>query len=90
MNIHFKVFASYNILQYMCDCIHVLIFVTVSKCRKSPKLTSIVITDNLSVSNRDTHDTASYIHGDLASDLWHQSPIVTPTTACILNLVIDS
>jgi hypothetical protein len=27
----------------MCDIIHVLIFVTVSKCRKSPKLTNIVI-----------------------------------------------
>ena len=27
----------------MCDFIHVLIFVTVSKCRKSPKLTNIVI-----------------------------------------------
>ena len=43
MNTHFKVFASYNILQYMCDFIHVLIFVTVSKCRKSPKLANIVI-----------------------------------------------
>jgi hypothetical protein len=31
------------ILQYLCDFIHVLIFVTVSKCRKSPKLTNIVI-----------------------------------------------
>jgi hypothetical protein len=39
----FKVFASYNILQYMCDLIHVLIFVIVSKCQKSPKLTNIVI-----------------------------------------------
>jgi hypothetical protein len=36
-------FASYNILQYMCDFIHDLIFVTVSKCPKSPKLTNIVI-----------------------------------------------
>jgi hypothetical protein len=43
MNTRFKVFASYNILQYLCDFIHVLIFVTVSKCRKSPKLTNIVI-----------------------------------------------
>jgi hypothetical protein len=34
MNTHFKIFASYNILQYMCDFIHVLIFVTVSKFRK--------------------------------------------------------
>ena len=42
MNTHFKVFASYNILQYVCDFIHVLIFVIVSKCRKSPKLTNIV------------------------------------------------
>ena len=39
----FKVFASYNILQYLCDFIHVLIFVTVSKCRRSPNLTNIVI-----------------------------------------------
>ena len=43
MNTHFKVFASYNILQYLCDFIHVLIFVTVSKYQKSPKLTNIVI-----------------------------------------------
>ena len=43
MNTWFKVFASYNILQYPCDFIHVLIFVTVSKCRKSPKLMNIVI-----------------------------------------------
>jgi hypothetical protein len=43
MNTRFKVFASYNILQYMCDFIHVLIFVTVSKCQKSPKLTNIMI-----------------------------------------------
>jgi hypothetical protein len=27
MNTRFKVFASYNILQYLCDFIHVLIFV---------------------------------------------------------------
>ena len=39
----FKVIASYNILQYLCDFIHVLIFVIVSKCRKSPKLMNIVI-----------------------------------------------
>ena len=43
MNTRFKVFASDNILQYLCDFIHVLIFVLVSKCRKSPKLTNIVI-----------------------------------------------
>ena len=33
-----EVFASYNIFQYLCDPIHVLIFVLVSKCQKSPKL----------------------------------------------------
>ena len=43
MNTRFKVFACYNILQYLCDVIHVLIFATVSKYRKSPKLTNIVI-----------------------------------------------
>ena len=43
MNTRFKLFASYNILQYLCDFIHVLIFVTVSKCRKSPRLTNIAI-----------------------------------------------
>ena len=32
MNTRFKVFASYNILQGLCGFIHVLIFVTVSKC----------------------------------------------------------
>jgi hypothetical protein len=46
MNTRFKVFASYNIFQYMCDFIHVLIFVTISKCRKSPKLMNIVIHSN--------------------------------------------
>ena len=45
MNTRFKVLASFYILQYLCDFIYVLIFVTVSKCRKSPKLTNIVITD---------------------------------------------
>ena len=44
----FKVFASFNILQYLCDFIHVLIFVSVSKCRKSPKLTNIVILATIS------------------------------------------
>ena len=36
---------SYNILQYLCDFIHVLIFVLVSKCQKNPKLTiySVII-----------------------------------------------
>ena len=43
MNTRFEVFTSYNILQYLCDFIHVHIFVTVSKCRKSPKLTNIVM-----------------------------------------------
>ena len=43
MNTRFKVFTSYNILQYMCDFIHVPIFVTISKCQKGPKLTNIVI-----------------------------------------------
>jgi hypothetical protein len=43
MNTCFKVYASYNILRYLCAFIHVLIFVPVSKCRKSPKLTNIVI-----------------------------------------------
>jgi len=43
MNTHFKLFASYNILQYLCDFIDVPIFVTVLKCWKSPKLTNIVI-----------------------------------------------
>jgi hypothetical protein len=44
MNTRFKVFASYNILQYLCDFIHVLKFVTVSKCQKrNPKLRNVVI-----------------------------------------------
>ena len=43
MNTRFKVFASYNILQCLCDFIHVLIFVTFSKCRKSPKLTNTLM-----------------------------------------------
>jgi hypothetical protein len=51
MNTRFKVFASYNILQYLCAFIHVLIFVTVSKCRKSPKLTNIVIWSEALISN---------------------------------------
>jgi hypothetical protein len=38
MNIGFRVFASYNILQYLCDFIHVLIFVIVSKCRKKSQI----------------------------------------------------
>ena len=43
MNTHFRVFTSYNNLQDLCDFIHVLRFVTVSKCQKSPKLMNIVI-----------------------------------------------
>ena len=47
MNTRFKVFASYNILQYMCDFIHVLIFVFVYQLpKKNPKLTNIVIQFN--------------------------------------------
>jgi hypothetical protein len=38
MNTRFKEFASYNILQYLCDFIHVLIFVTVSKCSKKSQI----------------------------------------------------
>ena len=34
MNTRFKVFVSYNIFQYLCDLIHVLMFVIVSKSRK--------------------------------------------------------
>jgi hypothetical protein len=49
MNTRFKVFASYNFLQYLCDFIHVRLFVIVSKCRKSPKLTNIVIFPNMKV-----------------------------------------
>ena len=47
MNIRFKVFASYNILQYLRDYTLVLIFVTVSKRQKSPKLSNLVINVNL-------------------------------------------
>jgi hypothetical protein len=45
MNTRFKVFASYNILLYLCDFIHDLIFVFVAKCRKSPKLSNIYSDD---------------------------------------------
>ena len=38
MNTRFKVFASYSILQYLCDFIHVLMFVTVSKCQKNSQI----------------------------------------------------
>ena len=38
MNTHLKVFASYNILQYLCDFIHVLIF---CNCLKMPKKSQI-------------------------------------------------
>ena len=42
MNTRFKIFASSNILQYMCEFLHVMMFVNVSKFPKSPKLTNIV------------------------------------------------
>src|ERR1700736_1778960 len=58
MNTHFEVFASYNILQYLSDFIHVLIFVTVSKCRKSPKLTNIVIKTRFTDANTEGCETA--------------------------------
>ena len=45
----FKVIASYNVFQNLCDFIQVLIFVTISKFRKSPKLTNIVIISFLKV-----------------------------------------
>ena len=64
MNTRFKVFTSSNILQYLCDFIHVLIFVTISKCRKSPKLTNIVLNAQ-NVRNRCTypkHFITSYKH----------------------------
>jgi hypothetical protein len=38
MNTRFKVFASYNILQYLCDFIHILIFVTISKMPKKSQI----------------------------------------------------
>ena len=38
MNTRFKVIAYYNIFQYLCDFIHVLIFVIVSKCRKKSQI----------------------------------------------------
>ena len=43
MNTCFKVFASYNILQYMCDFIHVLLFVIVSKCRKKSQINEYIV-----------------------------------------------
>ena len=39
MNTHFKVFASYNIIQYMCDFIHALIYICY--CLKMPKKSQI-------------------------------------------------
>ena len=56
MNTRFKVFASYNILQYLCDFIHVFIFINVSKCRKSPKLTNIVINEENDDNDNNTKD----------------------------------
>ena len=38
MNTLFKVFASYNILQYLCDFIHVLY---ICNCLKMPKKSQI-------------------------------------------------
>ena len=38
MNTRFKVFASYNILQYLYDFIRVLVFVIVSKCQKKSQI----------------------------------------------------
>ena len=38
MNTRFKVLASYNILQNLCGFIHVLIFVTISQCRKKSQI----------------------------------------------------
>ena len=38
-----KVFTSYNIVQSLCDFVHVLMFVNVSKCQKNPKLTNTVL-----------------------------------------------
>jgi hypothetical protein len=60
MNTRFRAFATYNILQYLCDFIHVLIFVTVSKCRKNPKLTNIVI--HRKIGNR-RHATCAFLNG---------------------------
>ena len=45
MNTCFKVFASYNNLQNLCDLIHVLIFVIVSKCQKKSPNMDIVLTN---------------------------------------------
>jgi hypothetical protein len=41
MNTHFKIFASYNILQYLCDFIHVLIFQIVITSLKMPNKSQI-------------------------------------------------
>jgi len=70
MNTRFKVFASYNILQNLCDFIHVLIFVTVSKCQKSPKLTNIVIV--IQASNVDPIGS-----DDVIVQAWNLDPIVS-------------
>ena len=50
-----KALASYNILQYLCDYIHVLMFVNVSKCRKSPKITNIVLRKNHALKPNNEH-----------------------------------
>ena len=38
MNTRFNVLASYNILQYLRDLIHVLIFISISKCQKKSQI----------------------------------------------------
>ena len=38
MNTRFRVFASYKILQNLCNFIYVLIFVTVSICQKKSQI----------------------------------------------------
>ena len=75
MDTRFKVFASYNILQYLCDFIHVLIFVIVSKCRKSPNLTNIVMGQKAS-------QKVSHLHYSLQASL---QLITTPKGGGNLN-----
>ena len=75
MDTRFKVFASYNILQYLCDFIHVLIFVIVSKCRKNPNLTNIVMRQKAS-------QKVSHLHYSLQASL---QLITTPKGGGNLN-----
>ena len=88
MNTCFKVFASYNILQYLCDFIHVLIFVTVLKCQKCPKWTNIVITSiaatfvvYVSTSNSRCHKVNPKLHWTVhkCRDFWVTYLGLTPT-----------